>query len=237
MLAKPQILLPLCFVGQDNVQSFPFAEENQCVIEVCCHTLQLSTCPVIESQIQLHHSGFISRSCLHCSDEFLHSFPLKPSCPGTKCLGPITPTSVFTTEILWLVSRIVHRQLQVPLAPWPHLYHQLKVSTSWLTPFAEDMVCLQSICRCSVTRAPVRPFFDLTSSSFFKAVRRMLTLLGHKDANKCTLKAFRAGRATSLAAAGSPIGVILAAGEWKSSAFFWCCQADEISVSGVLEVV
>ena len=55
--------------------------------------------------------------------------------------------------------------------------------------------------------------FDLTSSSFLKAVRRMLTLLGHKDANKCTLKAFRAGRVTSLAAAGSPIGVILAAGE------------------------
>ena len=64
----------------------------------------------------------------------------------------------------------------------------------------------------------------------------MLTLLGHKDANKCTLKAFRVGRATSLAA-GSPIGVILAAGEWKSSAFLWYCQADEISVSAVLEVV
>ena len=70
-----------------------------------------------------------------------------------------------------------------------------------------------------------------------QAVRRMLTLLGHKDANRCTLKAFRAGRATSLAAAGSLIGVILAAGEWKSSAFLRYCQADEISVSAVLEVV
>ena len=79
--------------------------------------------------------------------------------------------------------------------------------------------------------------FDLTSSSFLKAVRRMVTLLGHKNANRCTLKAFRAGRATSLAAAGSPIGVILAAGEWKSSAFLRCCQADEISVSAVLEVM
>ena len=79
--------------------------------------------------------------------------------------------------------------------------------------------------------------FDLTSSSFLKAVRRMLTLLGHMDANKCTLKAFRAGRATSLAAAGSPTGVILAAGEWKSFAFFRYCQTDEISVSAVLEVV
>ena len=79
--------------------------------------------------------------------------------------------------------------------------------------------------------------FDLTSSSFLKAVHRMLTLLGHKDANRCTLKAFRAGRATSLAAAGSPTSVILAAGEWKSSAFLRYCQADEISVSAVLEVM
>ena len=81
------------------------------------------------------------------------------------------------------------------------------------------------------------PLFDLTSSSFLKAVRRMLTLLGHKEANKCTLKAFRAGKATSLAAAGSPIGVILVVGEWKSSAFLQYCQADEVSVSAVLEVV
>ena len=79
--------------------------------------------------------------------------------------------------------------------------------------------------------------FDLTSSSFLKAVRRMLTLLGHKNANKCTVKAFGAGRATSLAAAGSPTGVILAAGERKSSAFLCYCQSDEISVSAVLEVV
>ena len=47
----------------------------------------------------------------------------------------------------------------------------------------------------------------------------------------------KTGRATSLVAAGSPIGVILAAGEWKSSAFLRYCQADEISVSAVLEVV
>ena len=91
--------------------------------------------------------------------------------------------------------------------------------------------------RCSVTKNAGASLIDLTSSSFLKAVRRMLTLLGHKHANKCTLKAFRAGRATSLAAAGSPIGVILAAGELKSSAFLRYCQTDEISVSAVLEVV
>ena len=26
-------------VGQDNFQRFPFAQENQCLIEVCCNTL------------------------------------------------------------------------------------------------------------------------------------------------------------------------------------------------------
>ena len=81
------------------------------------------------------------------------------------------------------------------------------------------------------------PLFDLTSLSFLKDVRRMLTLLGHTEANKCTLKAFRAGRATSLAAAGPLTGIILAAGEWKSSTFLQYCQADEVSVSAVLDVV
>ena len=31
------------FVGQDNFQRLAFAEENQCVVEVGCNTLQLST--------------------------------------------------------------------------------------------------------------------------------------------------------------------------------------------------
>ena len=45
-----------------------------------------------------------------------------------------------------------------------------------------------------MTKGVGATLFDLTSSSFLKAVRHMLTLLGHKDANRCTLKAFRAGR-------------------------------------------
>ena len=53
------------FVGQDNFQRFPFAEENQCVIRVCCNTLQLSTCPFLESKIQFGHSSLMSRSYLH----------------------------------------------------------------------------------------------------------------------------------------------------------------------------
>ena len=71
----------------------------------------------------------------------------------------------------------------------------------------------EAACWCVLAPAPERP-----CTSFLKAVRRMLTLLGHKEADKCTFKAFRAGRATSLVAAGSQKSVILAAGEWKSSA-------------------
>ena len=50
------------FVGQDNFQRFPFAEENQCVIEVCCNTFQLGTLPILESNIHFSHCSLISRS-------------------------------------------------------------------------------------------------------------------------------------------------------------------------------
>ncbi|CAK0809240.1 unnamed protein product, partial [Prorocentrum cordatum] len=77
--------------------------------------------------------------------------------------------------------------------------------------------------------------FDRVSPSFLEAVRRMLALLGLKEAARCTLKASGAGKATSLAAAWSPSGVIVAAVEWKSSAFCRYCQADEMSATAVLE--
>ena len=42
------------FVGQDNFQRFPFAEENQCVIEVCCKhfSARHSPNPRVEYPIQ-----------------------------------------------------------------------------------------------------------------------------------------------------------------------------------------
>ena len=44
-------------------------------------------------------------------------------------------------------------------------------------------------------------------------------------------------RATSFTASGHSIGEILTAGEWKSSAFLRYCQADNLSVSALLNVV
>ena len=64
-----------------------------------------------------------------------------------------------------------------------------------------------------------------------------MTLLGHNDASHATLKSFRCGRATSLAANGHSFGEILIAGEWKSSAFVRYCQDDDLSVSVLRNVV
>ena len=60
-------------------------------------------------------------------------------------------------------------------------------------------------------------------------------LLGHDDVSHVTLKSFRAGRATSLAANGHSMGEILTAGDCKSSAFL-SCEADDLSVSALLHV-
>ena len=79
--------------------------------------------------------------------------------------------------------------------------------------------------------------FQFNGAEFRRILCRLLTLLGHRDASHVTLKSFRAGRATCLAPNGHSIGEILTAGEWKSSAFLRYCQADDLSVSALLNVV
>ena len=76
--------------------------------------------------------------------------------------------------------------------------------------------------------------FQYTESQFLSAVRKSLILLGIQGAEACSLKAFRAGRATSLAK-HHPIGTILAAGEWKSKAFLRYCHAEDLDITAVLE--
>ena len=101
------------------------------------------------------------------------------------------------------------------MSSWPEENTDHKAACWYVLAPAQKHLHIVAPCtqwrRCSETKTPASPcLIDLTSLSFLKTVRRMLTLLGHTEANKCTLKAFRAGRATSLAAAGSPIGIILA---------------------------
>ena len=58
-----------------------------------------------------------------------------------------------------------------------------------------------------------------TPATFVRRLRRYLILLSAPGVDAFQLKAFRAGRATSMVAHGCPLGEILMAGEWRSAAF------------------
>jgi hypothetical protein len=70
--------------------------------------------------------------------------------------------------------------------------------------------------------------FGFSQAQFTHAIKRALTLLEIPGASTFSLKAFRAGRATELALKGVPIGKILQAGEWKSSAFLRYIDEDTV---------
>ena len=84
---------------------------------------------------------------------------------------------------------------------------------------------------------PGDALFDFTGPAFLKEVRRLLTLLGCQTMKACTLKSFRAGRATSLAESGSGLADILAAGEWSSKAVLRYCHAEDLDLSAVVNVL
>ena len=56
-------------------------------------------------------------------------------------------------------------------------------------------------------------------SHFLKLFRGLLQQVKVPQSELYTPKAFRAGKATALAASGCTLGEILTAGEWKSAAF------------------
>jgi len=62
--------------------------------------------------------------------------------------------------------------------------------------------------------------FSVSGTSAARKLGRYLTLCGTAGAEAYTLKAFRAGRATEMAALGFTLPAILEAGEWKSRAVF-----------------
>ena len=75
--------------------------------------------PVLKFQIPLSHSGFVSRSDFHCSNDFLYSSTLKPSSPGTEHLGSVSPRSVLAAGALWLVSRRKRSKSESSIvSPW-----------------------------------------------------------------------------------------------------------------------
>ena len=68
-----------------------------------------------------------------------------------------------------------------------------------------------------------------------RTLRKYLNLLGIPNAQEYTLKAFRAGRATAMAAGGSSLGVILQAGDWRSAAFLRYLDETTIDTAAFLQ--
>ena len=73
------------------------------------------------------------------------------------------------------------------------------------------------------------------ASAFEGKLRQLPSLLQFEGAASVTLKAFRAGKATELAAAGKSVGHILRAGEWRSAAFLAYLDEDAVDEAQLLD--
>ena len=76
--------------------------------------------------------------------------------------------------------------------------------------------------------------WDGTGAGFIQQVRRLLAQMGVPGAMHFSGKAFRAGKATAMAASGSSIGSILTAGEWRSAAFLSYIDETEVDAACLL---
>ena len=81
------------------------------------------------------------------------------------------------------------------------------------------------------------PVFDYGPAAFLKQLRALLVKLSVEGAARATLKCFRAGHATEMSKRGCPLGQILLAGEWRSSAFLRYVVEQEIDASFFLDTV
>ena len=79
--------------------------------------------------------------------------------------------------------------------------------------------------------------FSFIPATLRNKVRRYLVVLHYPDTKECAGKAFRAGRATSLAESTCSLGQILTAGHWSPASYLRYCRADELDVPSILKVV
>ena len=77
-------------------------------------------------------------------------------------------------------------------------------------------------------------FPELTANTAVRKLRKYLTLLSVPGAQSATLKTFRASKATNMALQGKPVHVVLAAGEWRSSAVLSYANEDAFDAGAVL---
>jgi len=73
-------------------------------------------------------------------------------------------------------------------------------------------------------------------AEFTKHVKSQLTVLQVKGVDGFSCKAFRAGKATALAAAGSNLGEFLAVGEWRSISFARYFHEESVDPNRLLAV-
>ena len=79
--------------------------------------------------------------------------------------------------------------------------------------------------------------FSLSKGRVVSEHRRALALLGVPSAPPFTLKAYRAGRATELAAKGVSLGEILRLGEWKSKAVLAYINEDALDTAEFVQAM
>ena len=101
---------------------------------------------------------------------------------------------------------------------------------------SSKQMCVVHRLQAHLAKRPLaQPVWSFTSASALATLRRMLVLTGTQESTRFTLKAFRAGRATALAAQGKSLGTILQAGEWRSSAFMSYVDTDVVDNSQLLQ--
>ena len=85
------------------------------------------------------------------------------------------------------------------------------------------------------SRGRSQPLWSFSIEITLKTLRRFLVLTDIPQATSYTLKAFRAGKATALAAEGKSLGQILQAGEWRSSALLSYVDTDIVDQAQLLD--
>ena len=162
---------------------------------------------------------------LRCQSE---AIPLLAGCAGdATCLPASRHSGVWVAGDHHLCLRLRRRKNR----PQGSL---LKRPCTCATTSRQFCVVCRILARLKL-RETASPLWELTSDQALKQLRRLLALLAVPNAQKYTLKAFRAGKATALAASGKSLGVILAVGEWRSSAFLSYVDTDAVDHAQLLD--
>ena len=97
------------------------------------------------------------------------------------------------------------------------------------------LCAFHAVCRLTENKAPGTLLWDLTAHSLQTQLRFALKFVGFENCGAMTLKAFRSGRATTMAANGASLQAILEAGEWKSRAVLNYVASEQVDDIAILD--